>query len=120
MDGNGSSKVVIHTKDMGGWVRFFTDRPSEEADGLPIFLSHSLTRWFRERPQLTIRCVTPVNRGWISITRPWHLATTNTGLGDPSAATAEKGRKLMDLLTERLAGFLIDLAQAPMDEKFPY
>jgi creatinine amidohydrolase len=61
-----------------------------------------------------------VNRGWVSITRPWHLATTNTGMGDPSAATAEKGRKLMDALVERLAGFLIQLARAPMDETFPY
>src|SRR5438552_14961327 len=38
-----------------------------------------------------------VNRGWIGITRPWHLATTNTGIGDPSAATGDKGRRLMDV-----------------------
>jgi creatinine amidohydrolase len=61
-----------------------------------------------------------VNRGWISITRPWHLATTNTGLGDPRDATADKGRRLMDILVERLGQFLIDLAAAPMDERFPY
>jgi creatinine amidohydrolase len=61
-----------------------------------------------------------VNRGWISITRPWHLATTNTGLGDPRAATADKGRRLMDVLVERLGDFLIELAAKPMDENFPY
>ena len=61
-----------------------------------------------------------VNRGWISITRPWHLATTNTGMGDPSAASAEKGRRLMDIVVERLAGFLVELAAAKMDERFPY
>jgi len=61
-----------------------------------------------------------VNRGWISITRPWHLATTNTGLGDPRAATAEKGRQLMDILVERLGDFLVQLASTPMDERFPY
>ena len=61
-----------------------------------------------------------VNRGWVSITRPWHLATTSTGMGDPSAATADKGRRLMDALVERLAAFLIELARAPMDESFPY
>src|SRR5438477_1045023 len=42
-----------------------------------------------------------INRGWVSITRPWHLATTNTGMGDPRAATAEKGWRLMAVLTER-------------------
>jgi creatinine amidohydrolase len=61
-----------------------------------------------------------VNKGWLSITRPWHLATTNTGLGDPSAASAEKGKRLMDAVVERLAGILVELASAPMDETFPY
>ena len=61
-----------------------------------------------------------INRGWVSITRPWHLVSVNTGLGDPSAATAEKGQRLMDALTERLSTFLVQLAAAPMDEQFPY
>jgi creatinine amidohydrolase len=61
-----------------------------------------------------------INRGWVSITRPWHLATTNTGLGDPRAASADKGRRLMDILTERIGRFLVELAAAPLDEKFPY
>jgi creatinine amidohydrolase len=61
-----------------------------------------------------------VNKGWISITRPWHLATTNTGMGNPAAASADKGRKLMDILTERLGDFLTELAKAPKDKDFPY
>ena len=61
-----------------------------------------------------------VNKGWITLTRPWHLATADTGIGDPSAATAEKGRRLMDVLVERLAAFLTELAAAPMDETFPF
>jgi creatinine amidohydrolase len=61
-----------------------------------------------------------INRGWVSITRPWHLVSKNTGLGDPKSATAEKGRKLMDILTERIGRFLVELANAPMDETFPY
>jgi creatinine amidohydrolase len=61
-----------------------------------------------------------INRGWISITRPWHLATVDTGMGDPSAATADKGRRLMEVLVERLASFLVELANAKVDERFPY
>ncbi|HLJ97330.1 MAG TPA: creatininase family protein [Gemmataceae bacterium] len=61
-----------------------------------------------------------LNRNWVSITRPWHLVSTNTGLGDPRTATAEKGQRLMDVLVERLATFLIELASAPLDDKFPY
>lgn len=61
-----------------------------------------------------------VNRGWVSITRPWHLVSANTGLGNPFAASAEKGQRLMEVLVERISRFLIELAAAPMDETFPY
>lgn len=61
-----------------------------------------------------------INRGWISITRPWHLATTNTGSGNPAQASAEKGQRLMTVVVERLAGFLVELAKAEMNERFPY
>lgn len=61
-----------------------------------------------------------VNRGWVSITRPWHLLTTNTGSGDPHPATAEQGRRLLALLVERLAGFLVELSASPLDERFPF
>jgi creatinine amidohydrolase len=61
-----------------------------------------------------------INRGLINITRPWHLATTNTGMGDPRAATADKGKRLMDVLVERIGDFLAELASTPMDERFPY
>lgn len=35
-----------------------------------------------------------VNNGWVSISRPWHLLTESTGVGDPRAATKEKGRAI--------------------------
>ncbi len=61
-----------------------------------------------------------VNRGWVSITRPWHLLTTNSGSGNPHAATAEKGQQCMAILVERLAGFLVELSASTVDERFPY
>ena len=54
------------------------------------------------------------------MTRPWHLLTDDTGAGDPSAGTAEKGQKLMEAVTERLGNFLYELATTPMSETFPY
>lgn len=61
-----------------------------------------------------------INNGWVSITRPWHLLTTNTGSGNPHPATAEKGRELMSVIVERLSGFLVDLANSKVDEAFPF
>lgn len=61
-----------------------------------------------------------VNRGWVAMTRPWHLLTTNGGAGNPHAASADKGRRLMEILVQRLSKFLVELSQAPLDESFPY
>ena len=61
-----------------------------------------------------------VNKGWVSITRPWHLLTTNSGAGNPHAAAAEKGRRMMELLVERLSTFLVELSAAKLDKRFPF
>jgi creatinine amidohydrolase len=61
-----------------------------------------------------------VNCGWVSITRPWPLLTTNTGAGNPHGATAEKGEKMMQVVVDRLATFLVELAAAKLDKRFPY
>ena len=61
-----------------------------------------------------------LERGWVSITRPWHLLTTNTGSGNPRAATVEKGRRVLNLFVERLAPFLAELSRAAPDATFPF
>lgn len=61
-----------------------------------------------------------INRGWVSITRPWHLLTSNSGAGNPHPATAAKGQRMMELLVERLSTFLVELSAADLDERFPY
>jgi creatinine amidohydrolase len=61
-----------------------------------------------------------VNKGWVEITRPWHLLTTNSGAGDPGPSTAEKGHALTKVVVERLASFLVELDASPLDERFPF
>jgi creatinine amidohydrolase len=61
-----------------------------------------------------------VNDGWVSITRPWHLLTANTGAGNPHAATADKGQRLLQILVDRLAAFLVELSAATLDDRFPF
>ena len=61
-----------------------------------------------------------VERGWVEITRPWHLLTSNSGAGDPRPASAEKGLALTEIVVERLAGFLVELAESPLDDRFPF
>lgn len=61
-----------------------------------------------------------LREGWIEISRPWHLLTTNSGSGCPARATAEKGKRWLDVLVERLSGFLVELSNSKIDEMFPF
>lgn len=61
-----------------------------------------------------------INKGWVQITRPWHIITTNAGVGNPQKATAEKGRIILDTVIERLGHYLKELSDAEMGEEFPY
>jgi creatinine amidohydrolase len=60
-----------------------------------------------------------LKKGWVEYSRPWHVLTTNSGAGDPSQATAEKGRKMADAFVDRFSSFLIELAAAEVDADFP-
>lgn len=61
-----------------------------------------------------------LNKGWVSITRPWHLLTTNSGGANPHQASKEKGLKMMKVLEQRLGNFLVELSNSEMDESFPF
>ena len=114
------------------WFRMATDiypqlfrEPGEHADEVETslglaFFSELLRMELADDGAARPSKFEAINRHWISITRPWHLVSANTGLGNPAAATAEKGRRLMEVLVERLGSFLVDLAAAPVDEKFPF
>lgn len=52
---------------------------------------------------------------WAWAPRRWRQVSDDTGVGNPAAATAEKGARYLDAVTERLAGFLVELAAADPD-----
>jgi creatinine amidohydrolase len=101
------------------------DAPGEHADEVETSLGLALFPELVKPERADAGTTRPtrfeaINRGWVSITRPWHLATTSTGMGDPSAATADKGRRLVEALAVRLGDFLAELADADVNERFPY
>lgn len=61
-----------------------------------------------------------VNRGWVSITRPWHVLTEDSTAGDPRLADREKGKAYVDLVVNRLSRFITELSDSPIDAKFPF
>lgn len=59
-------------------------------------------------------------KGWVWFPRPWHVVTTNSGVGYPHKASATKGAKYLKTVTARMGDFLCDFARAPVNKHFPY
>lgn len=101
-------EIFEHPEDHAGEMEtslalaYFPDLVARNADGT-LEADDGATRPNRYRA---------INEGWVSITRPWHELTTNTGSGNPHAATADKGRAVMQVLVDRIAPFLVELSQA--------
>ncbi|MGQ0715080.1 MAG: creatininase family protein [Gemmatimonadaceae bacterium] len=60
-----------------------------------------------KRPRLT-----GMREGWAWTPRPWTRVTSDTGVGDPSKAAAEKGARYVEAVVARVADFLVELAGA--------
>jgi len=56
--------------------------------------------------------------GWAWAPRPWTRISADTGVGDPRAATAAKGAAFFRAVTERVGGFLVELARTPPEEMY--
>ena len=56
--------------------------------------------------------ISALREGWAWAPRNWRQVTDDTGVGNPAAATAEKGKKYVEAVTEKLATFFVDLAKA--------
>lgn len=61
-----------------------------------------------------------VEKGWVSIARPWHLVTKDSTHGDPRKATKDKGEAYVKLVVERLTDFVVELGKEKMEGRFPY
>ncbi|NUO82072.1 hypothetical protein HUU05_18530 [candidate division KSB1 bacterium] len=46
--------------------------------------------------------------------RDWLRATRDTGVGNPAAANAEKGKRFFEAVTQKIAAFLVELAGADL------
>ncbi len=106
-------------------ARTICENPGEHADELETSLGLAFFPQLMGVPTPGSGAMRPcrfeaVRQGWVSITRPWHLLTEDTGAGDPAAASAEKGLAIMNVLQQRIGAFLVELARSEMDATFPF
>ncbi len=48
--------------------------------------------------------------GWVWTERKWSQVTTDTGIGDPSESTSDKGRKYLDAVTKKMADLIYNIS----------
>lgn len=56
--------------------------------------------------------IAALREGWAWAPRQWRQVTDDTGVGNPAAATAEKGRRYVEAVSGRIGDFLVELAAA--------
>ncbi len=61
-----------------------------------------------------------LNEGWVYTSRRFAQLNDHCAVGNPFAATAEKGKRYLDLVCQRISQFLIELAESDLDSDFPY
>ncbi|MDO7849070.1 creatininase family protein [Hymenobacter sp. M29] len=60
--------------------------------------------------------IAALRQGWAWAQREWSKVSADTGVGNPAAATAEKGAAFLEACTSNIGQFLIELAAAdPQD-----
>jgi creatinine amidohydrolase len=61
-----------------------------------------------------------LRNGWAYTSRDFSRLSEQCAAGDPAGASAEKGTQYLELVIGRTADFLVELANTPIDEHFPF
>ena len=59
-----------------------------------------------------------MREGWAWSPRPWTRVTSDTGVGDPSRASAEKGARYVEAVAAKIGEFLAELASADLEKLY--
>ena len=62
--------------------------------------------------------IAALREGWAWAPRHWPSVTADTGVGDPSKSTADKGARYVGEVTRKIGDFLVELAAADLDELY--
>jgi creatinine amidohydrolase len=110
----------FQTLDKSVYFENMGDHADEMETSLMLYLEADLVRPLNEAGDGHNKKfrVQGLNEPWAWSERKWSQVTDDTGVGDPSMASVEKGERYFRDLTRKLAAFLIELAEANPDEMY--
>jgi creatinine amidohydrolase len=59
-----------------------------------------------------------LNEKWAWAERKWLKVTSDTGIGDPSGATPEKGERYFNAVVEKVSQLMVDLYEADISDLY--
>ncbi len=60
-----------------------------------------------------------LEKGWVRTSRNFACVNDHCAVGEPFKASAEKGRRYVELVCGRISRFLVELVRAKIDDTFP-
>ncbi len=102
----------------------FFEQPGDHADemetSLMLHLFPELVRPLEEAGPGREKhfTVTAFREGWAWSPRQWTRISDDTGVGDPRRATAAKGEAFFKAVAKRISGFLVQLAETPLERLY--
>ncbi|MBK3519528.1 creatininase family protein [Carboxylicivirga marina] len=106
-------------------TKYFT-QPGDHADevetSLMMYLYPELVRPLSEagNGQCKLFKVNGLNQNWAWAEREWTKISNDTGVGNPSKSSAEKGERFFNDLCQVISQFLVELAKTPLDDFYSY
>lgn len=112
-----------HWFKIAGARKYFSDlgeHAGETETSLMQFLKPELVRPLSEAGDGKAKQfrIEALRQGWAWAERKWSSVTEDTGIGNPSEATAEKGEAFFNYIIEKIACFLYELSEADINDLY--
>lgn len=106
--------------DVTQFVEESGDHAGEAETSAMMHVRPDLVRPLNEAGQGRARAskLTGIREGWVWAPRRWTQVTDDTGIGNPSKATAAKGDAYVNAAAERIAGYFVELAKINLDDLY--
>lgn len=114
---------VANWYEIGDWTAYFNDlgdHAGEMETSVMLNAAPELVRPLDEAGDGTARAfsIDALRSDWAWAERQWTEVTEDTGVGNPAAASEEKGKAYLEDVTEQLATLFVDLAAAELDDLY--
>jgi creatinine amidohydrolase len=107
-------------EEVGHYFEDLGDHAGEMETSMMLHIAPALVRPLSEAGEGKERRfrIAAFREGWAWAPRQWRQVSADTGIGNPAAATRQKGERYTSAVIERLSRFLVDLAAADASDLY--